>query len=81
MTLLIRYEKVFYSDCLHSSSLAQTQREEDIVRVYEWISLIAIKRYLLPSWPDQRLTQVVSLGFKCWLPSLDFKIIFSYIIY
>ena len=32
VALLFRYEKVFYSDCLHSSSAMQ---EENLVRTYE----------------------------------------------
>ena len=55
-TPLFRYKNVSYSDCLHSSSPMQTQeREENLVRVYEQISIAKTKKL---SSPHLTLTRI-----------------------
>ena len=58
-----------------------TRSVEDFVRVYEGISLTGTKKHTTHVLTDlhQRLTQLLSSGFKIQLP-LDSKIFFSYII-
>ena len=63
----------FILDCLQSSSLTQTQREKDLVRVYEQISLAATKRH--PPLPNQtNVSLKLSLGvlnLNCLLLNLN----------